>query len=509
MANYIYNDKKVKKNLENYFKKYINRMNVSNKYKPLLVDILMRRADTYELSPEDIRQDVVSLLYNLNEISIGNMPEGYERASGIYIPDTKEILIAEGYSQTMPEDKLYQTLTHEVYHALSKDENGFDRLGGYNGLTGQYNGSLLEAIVEKSSYRAVFGNDRQSNVYFNNSADGYSDITFIIDALEATYGVSEKDLLKNAIMGRKRLAGFLAEHSGETQHSAYRFLDELEISYSQLHHTLYPFEEEEQAPYQKLQNISRALSGIYNLCENKMSERITNSKVQSYNDISNLNDNFKYSHNKLSAIMDDRINYFSTNYDSNIKDIVEWYTRTNRENTLVKINDIENVVQASQNFSNQTEFLNAYYWASTGRLAEVSPQCKAYYGIQNNFQYELPITQEIVNKEFEDEKFGAQYDNSKVVKLIKKVINKEKNIFKVGINKIKNLISRKDQKLLTSGANSINNYQAQNVENSTIFPTLTKDEQAYYNSQVKQAVENLDKTQTSENLSKDINIEER
>lgn len=498
MANKIYKDRRAKKNLQKYFKQYIYPMDIKEEFKPLLVDILMRRADLYNLSPEDIRQDVVSLLYNLEDISIGDMPEGYEKAAGLYMSEEKKILIEKSYfEKTTSQDELYQTLTHEVYHALSRDEQGIDRLGGFNSLTGQYNASLLEAIVEKSSYRAVFGNDKQNNIYFNNSARGYSDITFIIDAIEATYGVSEQEFLENAIMGRKRLAEFLNERSGEgIRGSAYQFLDELEISYSQLHNAIYPWEQEEYTPYQKSQNIISALSGIYNICERKMSERIGWANVQSYQDVSNLNDNLKYSHNKLSAIMDDRIEYFSKNYDENIKNQVNWNTQASKNKTLFKINDIENLVQAAPNFSDERNFLIAYDWAKEGRLSDLSPECRAYYGIVNNFQYKLPVTQEIVKKEFEGEKFGHQYNNLKANMLIQRIKIKENNIFRTGINKIKSFFSRKDQKLLISGENASTEYAAQNMENTTIFPTLTKEQQQYYNNQIKQAVENLNRNDT-------------
>lgn len=498
MANKIYKDRRAKKNLQKYFKQYIYPMDIREEFKPLLVDILMRRADLYNLSPEDIRQDVVSLLYNLEDISImDDMPEGYEKAAGLYMSEEKKILIEKSYfEKTTSQDELYQTLTHEVYHVLSRDEQGIDRLGGFNSLTGQYNASLLEAIVEKSSYRAVFGNDKQNNIYFNNSARGYSDITFIIDAIEATYGVSEQEFLENAIMGRKRLAAFLNERSGEGMRgSAYQFLDELEISYSQLHNAIYPWGQED-TPYQKSQNIISALSGIYNICERKMSERIGWANVQSYQDVSNLNDNLKYSHNKLSAIMDDRIEYFSKNYDENIKNQVNWNTQASKNKTLFKINDIENLVQAAPNFSDERNFLIAYDWAKEGRLSDLSPECRAYYGIVNNFQYKLPVTQEIVKKEFEGEKFGHQYNNLKANMLIQRIKIKENNIFRTGINKIKSFFSRKDQKLLISGENASTEYAAQNMENTTIFPTLTKEEQQYYNNQVKQAVENLNRNDT-------------
>ena len=103
------------------------------------------------------------------------------------------------YAEKVDSEKLYQTLTHEVYHVLSCDENGEDRLSNYNIYTKKYNASLLEAIIEKASYRVVCGNNKQDNIYFNNSASSYRDITFIADAIEAVYGVSEQDFLKNAI----------------------------------------------------------------------------------------------------------------------------------------------------------------------------------------------------------------------------------------------------------------------------------------------------------------------
>lgn len=309
-------------------------------------------------------------------------------------------------------------------------------------------------------------------------------------------------------MGRDRLAGFLAEHSGETPDSAYRFLDEIEASYTVLHHALYPYNQEEQTQYQKTQNIIRGLSGIYNSCERKLSERIGNSKVQSYNDVYNLNNNFKYSHNKLYAIMNDRMEYFSNNYDNNIKDLVYWNTIINKENTLAKINDIENVTQVSSNFETEEDFLNAYYWAASGRLSELSPECKQYYEIKNYFQYEFPITQEIKDKVFDNEKFGPQYDNSKAEKIIKIIKIKENGIFKTGIDKFKNFLTRKQQRLLTAGEATQNNYQS--TEMSTIFPELTKEEQDYYNNQVSQAVNKMQSHSQEQNeIDKNLKDNER
>ena len=135
--------------LKEYLEFYIEQMSVDEKYHPLLVDILMRRAYEFNLRPEEIQQDVSSLVNNLKTIRIGKMPEGYESAAGIYSSVDKEIVLEEGFVEKYTKSKdyqsLYEVLTHEIYHALSRDENGFDRLASQNSLTGYYNSTLLEA----------------------------------------------------------------------------------------------------------------------------------------------------------------------------------------------------------------------------------------------------------------------------------------------------------------------------------------------------------------------------
>lgn len=503
MSGELYKNKQLKK----YFQNYIKDINVEDKYKPMLVDILLRRADTFDLSPEEIRQDVVSLIYNLDEISVQEMPEGYENAAGLYCSAEKRILIAEDIMDKEEYDNLYQTITHEVYHVLSKDENGRDRLGRYNSITGQYNSSLLEAIVEKSSYRAVFGNDKQNNAYYNNSARGYGDITFIVDILEATYGVTEKEFLKNGIMGREKLAEFLSTRSGETPESAYTFLDAIEANYALLHKALYPFGEEELTPYQRSLNMKSAFTGMYNLCEAKMAERINRRPIQSFEEMSDFNDELKYNHNKLYIIMDERLSYFSKYHDYTIRDEVYRGVNYNRQNTLLKINDIDSLINSAPNFRDEKNFLNAYEWAKMGRLPQLPQETRQFYNINTKFDQILPINKDIINKALYDEEFEAPYDNSKIPKLFKKIKTKD-NIFKSGINVIKNMFSRNKQKLLVSGQASIPSQQEQ-IEQASIFRTITEDEQEYYNNQVKHAVGNLNKNKVQDNINKHIEDEEK
>ncbi len=506
MSKRKYESKKLKK----YFEKYVKQLTVEDKYKPMLVDILMRRADTFDLSNDEIRQDVVSLIYNLDSIVVGQMPQEFETAWGIYTPWDKEVTISESLMDTEQDTaKIYQTITHEIYHALARDKNGNDRMAGYNSITGEYNSALLEAIVEKSSYRAVFGNDRQDNVYYNKCARGYSDITFIVDVLEATYGVSEKEFLKNGIMGREKLAEFLAERSGETPESAYTFLDSIEANYALVHHSLYPLEDQQISPYQRSLNLENGLTGIYNLCESKMAERIANSRyeITSFEDIDNLNDELRYDHNKLTAVMNERLDYFSRRYNHSLMKNVYNRVAFNRYDTVLRVNNINDLIEAAPNFSDETNFMNAFLWAADGKLSNLPPNVISSYGININLDYMLPVTQEIFDRALEED-VTHEYDNSKVPKLFKKFKNNDKGFFRSGLDKIKNLFFRKDQKLLSVGGNQVSQ-DTQPLEINTIFPQLTKEEQEMYNSQVMQAVESLDKNKTTEEVSKGLENEDR
>ena len=77
--------------LRQYFNNYVSQMSVAKVYKPLLVDILMRRAHEFELSPKDISQDMQSLLDNLEHIEIKTLPKGYNVGFSKYEADRVEV----------------------------------------------------------------------------------------------------------------------------------------------------------------------------------------------------------------------------------------------------------------------------------------------------------------------------------------------------------------------------------------------------------------------------------
>ena len=299
--------------LKAYFKKYINTMDVDKRFKPYLVDILMRRAKQYDLSPEEIRTDVMTLIGSLDSIEIISANDPImENAWGLYAPDQRKIYLSDDCARNKnnSNEMIYQTLAHEVYHALSCDPyTRADRLSGYNRYTGQQNRSLLETIVEKASFKTVFDTGRIENAYYNHNARGYSDMTFVLDAIEAVYGVNEEALLRNGIQSRDKMTEFLASVVGEDTQKTGEFLDELEAHLAELHSTLYPIHEADRvSPEVEAANISQALTNIKRICHGKILDRVKSLAIDNLDNV----DYLAFDFNKINAIFNERTKYFES-----------------------------------------------------------------------------------------------------------------------------------------------------------------------------------------------------
>lgn len=313
-------DKQYKEYLIGYYYRHIEGISMPEQIKPLLVEVLLRRAREFDLSSQDIYQDMISLCNNLKKIEISKMPKGYESAAGVYMGQEKTIRIAPKYLRqalnTGDYETLYEIFTHEVYHALCADENGQDRLVSYNKYCNQYNATLREAIVEKAADRCVFSRNPKEKTapYLHQNKFGYSDITFITDAIEATYGVTEKAFLKHAIMGRDRLVEFLAAVSNEEKEETYDFLDRIEMNYTRLHGALYG--KPAQTGKVLEQTLTDTMSSMYIICEDQMQKRIINQPIEDFKEADRCVLDFQYDHNKLVTAMEHGINGFGYRTDT-------------------------------------------------------------------------------------------------------------------------------------------------------------------------------------------------
>ena len=412
-------DKQYEEYLIGYYYRHIESISMPEQMKPLLVEVLLRRAKEFELTSQDIYQDMVSLCNNLNKIEIAKMPKGYESAAGVYMGQEKTIKIAPQYLKralnTGDYETLYEIFTHEVYHALCVDENGQDRLVSYNKYCNQYNATLREAIVEKAADRCVFSRNPNEKTapYLHQNKFGYSDITFITDAIEATYGVTEKAFLKHAIMGRERLVEFLSAVSNEDKVETMDFLDRVEMNYTRLHSALYG------KPPQKGKvletTITDTMSSIYMICEDQIQKRIKNYEIEDFSDAERCSVEFKYAHNKLVTAMEHGINGFGYKVNSKkLKEKVEERVGSMRSATVSRICDFSEVTENKENFESTEEAMMLMRWARYGNLWNYERDRLDQAGVKVKFENMFSIP-ESTKSDIERFDFNLNWDNSYIV----------------------------------------------------------------------------------------------
>lgn len=498
------------KKLREFFETGVKKLEVDEEYKPIIVDILLRRATEFELSNEEIKQDVESLIYNLRSIKVRKFSEKYKNTAGLYDPIKKRITISRDCVLNQDKEVLYEILTHEIFHALTFDKYGNDRLESINRYTNNPNNSLLEAIVEKAANRCVYPKKKAYRPYFNPNIVAYKDITFITDALEAVYGVTEKEFLKNGIMGRNRLAEFLSQKIGESQNETLAFLDEVEVNYSLLHNTLYPHDNRTIAKKDEANNIMMALTGIYRSCEKKMCTRLENMPIKGIRQMRNFMHDIEFDHNRLKYVMDYEIKLLQHSQKYEIyKDIEERIT-SYKDETIRRINDTNSILDSdlrSMSPEQRKEFLEM---AKSGRLLKDGIQKLYNSGIYLSRVTEFSENQGTVQKHLFDDFSDGIWNNDKITKYTKSILEKKGKISfiektKYRLEREMNKL-RKPKKFKYRKPKSNQKSVYRKGKTYSKFHTLTGDELEDFNKRTDKVIKDK---QAHEKRSQDIKEEEK
>ena len=353
-----YDNKKLKK----YFEANIRRMEINKEFKPLLVDIMMRRAIAFNLSLQEIYRDMLVLANNLTKIEVGQIPDDYEgNVTGLYYSNERKILISQEIvkkiiiSENMENyEEVYDTLMHEVFHALAMDENGNNTISTINRYTNEVYTSLEEAIVSKAVDRCMHGRrvkEEENFPFFHQNKGAYTDITYITDLLEATYGVSEKAFLRHAIQGKKNLAEFLSSVSGESIDESLGYIDKIETNYSILHKTLYEsgFEGKELEDRVKDSLIAGFLVSYWT-----MYRCIENLDVSDLDTFGYRIERFKFGYNKMGELLrhvtkDFDYRFRNNNVSSYIFDLI----KGTQEEGGLKLNIISEILKNKEKIPNE------------------------------------------------------------------------------------------------------------------------------------------------------------
>ncbi len=488
-------DKSYKDNLKlkEFYEQNISKMTVPEEFKGLLLDILMRRAHEFSLSPVECRQDISSLLNNLKSIKIEKMPDGYEFAAGLYCGNEKEIILSPSAIKKAIKRKdfeeIYEIFTHEVYHALSKDPQGIDRLVSQNKFTKYANTTLLEAIVEKAADRCVYsrGENDKFSPYFHQNRFGYSDITFITDALEASYGVTEQQFLKKAIMGRHHLIDALACVADENYVDTSEFFDGIELNFARLHGILYG--EKRNYPMDKKPEIEQSVGSMYRLCEWKLQKRMENFQINSIEHAEFFSQYAKYSHNKLFFVMQNATEDFEMRFGKGIKENIHESTREARYNSLSRISSVSQILENKDQFQDEQETLRMINLAKNGQLTNQDKEYLKMLGIELTVQETFSLDEEFLKRRIFCDFENTVWDNQEIAGNIQQVFANSRKGFS-WVNSIKDKISSafkkltgKEQLVLSDGNNDANNYPS---ENSNVFGALSEEELKKFNEGVQE-----------------------
>ena len=261
-------------------KKYITekRYGVFSK---ILEEIFQRRAYEYEFSEAEIEEQVINFTKNVKKIKFAPGKRFDGKDIGAIYRRGKILLNQDFYSNREKEYSpyylglnLYETLTHEVYHAIA--DIGMD-IGltyfDYESLK-RKGIALDEVITEVSASRTVFSKTDEFDTY----TDGYEEITFSFNLLAAALGITEKELIKSA-KNRQSLiellnSRFPDEESRKTAKTS--FFDKFEASLDILYNI---YKSDEPETEVDLELKTSALSSLYESCYDLASFQIASDKI--------------------------------------------------------------------------------------------------------------------------------------------------------------------------------------------------------------------------------------
>ncbi len=510
--------------LKSYIEGRVDKMKFDDEFKPIVCDILLRRIHQYELDEYKMQIDLACLEESLQKVNISKMPDEYGNANGLYNPVDKTITLAKDYAKRCTPEELYQTFTHEIYHALTHTQDGSDRLMSFNQYTGEMNTSLLEVFIEKASYKTVFPTQPKENAFINHHAIGYADVTFVVDAIEAAYGVSEQELLKNGIQDRDTLKHFLSTSANELPFRTEEFLDSLEANLTLLNNSLYNLDPNKRMDFNQMDmNVKNGLSGIYSICEDKIQDRMMTYSIKSVEDAKEFLDRITFDQKKLTVIMMDRIEKFAEDFkDPSISQSVLSNNMSAIQETNKRIIHTHEVIRNEQNFPSVSKLITLCNWARAGNLVN-------YDMIEEHGLEKLGINLEKSDEEIDNilavkgssfEKYLDPYyvnegwDNFVAPVALKKIaMDKELSPFQA---KMKNIFTRistifSKQKALPSAELIHEESEAASSQTSNNFGALTKEELEIFNKKVERVIKDSKENQeiTDSQNTRENNQEER
>lgn len=411
--------------------KYINKTNIDSRFKPLIISVIMRRAIQYNRSHEELMNDINAVALNLKQIRIVDQADmaDYNYALAIYSNYDKEILISSVIFREDPED-VFHLFAHELHHVMLKNKDGEDILEKYNLILETRGSVYQELLAERASYRLVSPAKNNLTTY-NHNAYAYEDIVFVLDFIEAAYGVNEQELLEHMLNGRKEMEVFLSQKIGESVEKTEIFLDELEVGASVLMKALYgptyadlkQEDAESKDNFQK--DIIAAIDSMFDICQSKIDERLENADVDTIAQAQKLNDEIAFSQYRLDNILRNRLNNFKGDLGDKIESV--WKNCMNKyaKKTMVRISDMEQMLQDT-NLS--TDQLKVCLFNEVRMYCHDDDEFEKRFMTKRKKKESFTISAAFVESKKESPEYVQAWDNRRIINIIEGIFKSERTI---------------------------------------------------------------------------------
>ena len=283
-------------------------------------EAFVRMQYVLDLTPQEFLEDLENLNSSLNKISYAKLPDKW---AGVLRPSTKEIQLNNDYfiklqETTSPYDYisiLSQVLIHELLHAMQTNKFGQNRAEIYNKSVNNRGHAIYEICTDGISIKCSI-NRRYSDMKNNRILDngGYSNELFAIPLLAATFGVSEKTILKYGVRERYKLIEACNKNIGNTEKTG-DYLFRIENKLELIHSIFYPDDEQEYyknlSEEQKQKESHQAFKELISICGEVLAERIQdlpgsynkNSIVQLAYDYKKIIDTATHENKKFGAFL--------------------------------------------------------------------------------------------------------------------------------------------------------------------------------------------------------------
>lgn len=397
----------------------IIKENQFHEFTDILIEIMLRRQAEFDLPPSRMIEEAQNLVKRLPSIKVvhkndlsnrnwcaqsgpGGIKISYEDYKGAISGDSKRAL------------DLYETLTHEVYHSIARNEQGdsgvknkkFDSRG------------LNELINEAAANRACINYTEREKYFGIRKTGGYSNLTILSPLLARSFGVTEKEFLSAGIRqsGEYELLNMLVkntlsnnlEENQKNSRISKNFIASVGRQIEILHNINIPMNKSQVIPERKKSDYrTKALTALIGTLLDQVSFRIENDKRTLS---PQMVEDYDYSYKGI-------VGYVNTIFDEykrkgllNEKQVQEIIERTRPQieglcNRVLGINEVTKLMYTKNPPANIGEMV---FYAKNGDLIG-NPYTANYFGIrvpQNKYNAIYNIDTRRRHQEILDEDFG-------------------------------------------------------------------------------------------------------